>query len=252
MRKEIKNWISKNKKSEDVKEVLDINISILKERMVTMTTKSLLPIGEYLYGISGKKYHKTGRKEDIIASLLEQIYAIKGIERRWEVVTDHLLGEYTDGPDIKYSPKKIGDVYYVYHGHPLDLEDVNSKYDTIERWIDCLEFNPCSPESMEEIENLAEFLWRFRNVNFSRFDTLCKTCTSRKKYDDLAVLGKEGTIGLYNLSYDDVSLYRKWLYKPKRMIEVGLAPGIGLSLGALYPGRKTKGNGMGMIGGVKL
>ena len=99
---------------------------------------------------------------------------------------------------------------------------------------------------------LADFLFKEGKANFQKIDVLCEVCTSKEKYNDLAILGKEGIIGKYNLSYDELLLYKKFLYSPARKIEAGLAPGIGLSLGTLYPGRKTRENGMGMIGGVKL
>lgn len=93
----------------------------------------------------------------------------------------------------------------------------------------------------EEYYKIARFMFKYENMNFSKFDSLVKT---KRKYLDLLELGEEGDIAKYDISYDDVILYKKWFYKPVKTVSY-LSEGIGLSLGAVYDGSKP-------IGAVKF
>ena len=93
----------------------------------------------------------------------------------------------------------------------------------------------------EEYYKIARFMFKYENMNFSKFDSLVKT---KRKYLDLLELGEEGDIAKYDISYDDVILYKKWFYKPVITVSY-LSEGIGLSLGAVYDGSKP-------IGAVKF
>lgn len=104
---------------------------------------------------------------------------------------------------------------------------------------------PNPNDNMEkEYYNIAKFLFKYENMNFSKFDSLVKTCKTKRKYLDLLELGKEGNIGKYDISYDDIILYKKWFYKPVKTVSY-LSEGITLSLGVVYDDSKP-------IGAVKF